>query len=148
MKKISLIATGLIAATLLFTACKKDQQTVLPTQKYLELINGTWYTAASGADINTNGTPDPEELTPIDSAVQKIYTVFLGNGKAKAYGTFMGMELDTTEGTWLITPDRFLETNSPSAGPRRYYIYELNDSLMILKSTDTYPNRWISYDRQ
>jgi|GEM_PF-2371465 len=148
MKKISFITTGLIAAALLFAACNKDEKNTLPTQKDLERIQGTWYTAATGEDSNTNGTLDMGELTPIDSSVQKLYTAFFGNGSLMSYGTFMGMDMDTTYGTWLITPDRFLEASEPSSDPRHYYIYELNDTLMILKNTDQYPNRWISYDRK
>lgn len=148
MRKIVFAVSSLLATTLLFTACNKDEQYTVPAQDYLQKINGIWYTAASGKDFNRNAMPDADELTPIDSAVQQIYTEFMGNGKVRAYGTFMGSDLDTATGTWLITPENYLKTMTSNEGSRSYFIYQINDSIMILKDTEAQPNRWILYDRK
>lgn len=148
MRKIVFAVSSLLATTLLFTACNKEETYTVPAQNEIALINGVWLTMARGEEQNLNNTPDPDELTPIDTANQKVFTAFLGNGEVVSFGTFMGMDMDSTTGTWLITPDRFLKTTSPDVGAKNYYIYELNDSLMILKDVEARPVRWISYLKQ
>lgn len=147
MRKMILGIGSLLTASLLFTSCTKEETYSSPAKDYLQLINGIWLTAGSGTDNNRNGMPDPNEMVLIDTATQKVFTVFLGNGEVKAYGTFMGSDLDTTTGTWLITPDHILKTTSPLVGAKNYFIYLLDNEQMILKDIDSEPNRWISYYR-
>lgn len=147
MRKLIPGVATLLTTVFLFTACNKEETYTVPAQEEIQKINGTWLTIAGGLDLNNNSTPDPGELTQIDTSVQKVFTHFRGDGKAIAWGSFMGSDLDTTIGTWLITPDKYLHTTSPDLGAKKYLIYQLTDSMMMLKDVETQPNRWISYTR-
>lgn len=146
MRKIIFAVSSLLVTSLLFTACNKKEETYsVPAQNEIQLINGTWLTASSGKELNMNAMPDPDEMMIIDTAIQKTYTEFMGDGIIRSYGTFAGMDLDTTYGSWYITPDKYLRTSSTDLGARNYFIYQINDSSMTLKVTEEQPNRWITY---